>query len=1478
MKLKGNTGYLAALTLLLSLGFLVLWEFWLETIILVDYLEIEIHKNDLDRWAFIVSCLSIVCLSLVLPFQSMKSAVDEMKSMETALHGEQTLSKVFFTVDNSIILVIDTANSIMQINDKAASLLGYKEEELLGHDWISLLVPDKSRDAVKNQYKQFINDKSQNLLRFSAPVKTKGGTEKMIDWQCSPLKDERDKVYGTINSGQDISESMRLRKELSHIKGKFEPQIKKLTADLNFNKKKYHSEAIKSANARARFKFWFDLENTLISLTPQELNTPEEVNTRIKKALQLFGEMTNVDQGYIFNFTQDETHMVNTHLWVSGEPLLEPDPDDEISLENFPWFKKQMQKKEVIHLPKITDMPEEASSEMEVYVSQGIKSLINAPIIQNDSVVGYIGFESNQKERTWDQDEINVVQVMGRLISRLMHASASTEPQIAAETGISMEPQLELEVPELSLEGPKPSQKPTQETAPSLKKELKAAKAAFEKELQEKVNEMEQTHSKLLAELKERKQVEADLRTNRDAIERHLGEKSLQLEKLLAEAGAGAKEKSSKESKAGVPGTPGKIDPDEIQKENEVMRNALQKKEAELATLRSQLKSQAGDLTASEIEDYQEKISDKDLEISTLRKSFEKEQSARAKLKKQLSLLQESISDQGGETESLQAANQVLEGELEELQTLQGEFNASANQLEDTQRELESLEIANEQLMTDIEERDYHIEEAKEKAKRYEQMDLPIFTLNQEGIILTWNKAAASLTSYISELALDQTLTFMFAEKDEFNYESELLAPLRENSKHRIEVPIKKANGTVFNGLISLVSFKDRNGIISTLGYFINLSDAENEDEIKSIKKQFTTLLGHSGLILVHLTPDYRISEMNEKAETTFPWELDSVLEKNFFEVVLAGDNWEETFADIQGRLDTEDSVNLETQFTFNDQTKHTFLWNLIKETHPKDKTDQGFLAIAQDITGLQTAQNQLHDNDFLLNIIVDKATDGLITIDENGIIHSFNEGAENLFGFASHEIIGKNVSELMPAPYNKEHDNYIRKYMDTGESSFVGGAPREFIGKNKSGSTFPIEITLREFYKGYQRLFVAIARDIRKRKEAEIQLVESQEKYNRFMDAESNAVLILDGNTKRIMECNPAAPRLYGYEPQEFLNMNLKDLIADAEPSNSNLSPASGLGSIQKATQVYQKRKDGTLFPANVTTSSFRLRDIDYELKIISSTSEHMEMEEQLKETREEFERYLETQGSHVDQITQEKEEQRIALREEKLNTVKQITASMVDLVNNPIQGIEKILEQVKEKAKMEDVHKGLVTVAMNECRRVGELIGKLKNYQPPAPEDLEPLDVHQVLDEILQSNMDTLNHRTITLEKEYAAGIPLIDGVTQQIRQAIHNIVKNAEESFTHDEGKITISTEQDGSHVIIHIKDNGCGIPEKDLDRIFDPFYTTKSALHRPGLGLLASLGIIKNHQGEIDVHSRPGEGTTFTVTLPFKQAKNPNNGQF
>lgn len=220
MKSKDNDEYMAVLTPLLAFGFLILWEFWLEELILVDYLEGEIHKTSMDRWALIVASLSIVCLSLVPLLKKMKNVLDEIRLMENALHSEQTRSKIFLSANNSIILIIDNSNKIMQINKKASFLLGFREGEMLKQDWISLLIKEKDQTDLKNQYKQFV--KNKDFTRFTTTVKTKDGTEKVIDWQCAPLRNQYGEIYGSINSGQDVSEQLRLRSELSQFKGRHE--------------------------------------------------------------------------------------------------------------------------------------------------------------------------------------------------------------------------------------------------------------------------------------------------------------------------------------------------------------------------------------------------------------------------------------------------------------------------------------------------------------------------------------------------------------------------------------------------------------------------------------------------------------------------------------------------------------------------------------------------------------------------------------------------------------------------------------------------------------------------------------------------------------------------------------------------------------------------------------------------------------------------------------------------------------------------------------------------------------------------------------------------------------------------------------------------------------------------------------------------------------------------------------------------------
>ena len=118
----------------------------------------------------------------------------------------------------------------------------------------------------------------------------------------------------------------------------------------------------------------------------------------------------------------------------------------------------------------------------------------------------------------------------------------------------------------------------------------------------------------------------------------------------------------------------------------------------------------------------------------------------------------------------------------------------------------------------------------------------------------------------------------------------------------------------------------------------------------------------------------------------------------------------------------------------------------------------------------------------------------------------------------------------------------------------------------------------------------------------------------------------------------------------------------------------------------------------------------------------------------------------------------------------------------------------------------------------------------------------------------------------------MPKITGVSAQIKEVIQNIVQNAQESLPKDKGKILIATDWEGQNIKITIQDTGCGIPPENLTAIFDPFFTTKSAIKRSGLGLLLSLGIVKGHDGDIDVDSKPGSGTTFTITLPVESLKN------
>ncbi len=143
-----------------------------------------------------------------------------------------------------------------------------------------------------------------------------------------------------------------------------------------------------------------------------------------------------------------------------------------------------------------------------------------------------------------------------------------------------------------------------------------------------------------------------------------------------------------------------------------------------------------------------------------------------------------------------------------------------------------------------------------------------------------------------------------------------------------------------------------------------------------------------------------------------------------------------------------------------------------------------------------QRAERQLRNSEMRAKAVLDTTVDAIITIDERGRVESFNEAAEEIFGYAAEEVIGENVKMLMPSPYREEHDNYLQSYRDTGEPKIIG-IGREMVGRRKDGTTFPLQLSVSEVKLEDERLFTGIIRDLteKKRLEKEILHVSEQER-----------------------------------------------------------------------------------------------------------------------------------------------------------------------------------------------------------------------------------------------------------------------------------------------------------------------------------------------------------------------------------------------
>jgi two-component system, NtrC family, sensor kinase len=210
---------------------------------------------------------------------------------------------------------------------------------------------------------------------------------------------------------------------------------------------------------------------------------------------------------------------------------------------------------------------------------------------------------------------------------------------------------------------------------------------------------------------------------------------------------------------------------------------------------------------------------------------------------------------------------------------------------------------------------------------------------------------------------------------------------------------------------------------------------------------------------------------------------------------------------------------------------------------------------------------------------------------------------------------------------------------------------------------------------------------------------------------------------------------------------------------------------------------------------------------------------------------------------------------------------------INNPLEAIKNALYLVVSRTPPDDPNARFLELASKETERVSSIIQQMLGFYRPAVVKV-PSSVNNVLEESVALLERELRRHGVRTELALDPSLPSVLAPPDQLKQVFLNLFLNAQQAMPNG-GRLGISTrlssETDteylaGRYVIVQIQDTGTGILEEHLPHIFEPFYSTKTEAKGTGLGLWVSHGIIQNHGGQINVRSRPGSGTTFTIALP------------
>jgi len=234
---------------------------------------------------------------------------------------------------------------------------------------------------------------------------------------------------------------------------------------------------------------------------------------------------------------------------------------------------------------------------------------------------------------------------------------------------------------------------------------------------------------------------------------------------------------------------------------------------------------------------------------------------------------------------------------------------------------------------------------------------------------------------------------------------------------------------------------------------------------------------------------------------------------------------------------------------------------------------------------------------------------------------------------------------------------------------------------------------------------------------------------------------------------------------------------------------------------------------------------------------------------------------------LTERKQLEKQLLRSEKLSSLGKLSAGIAHEINQPLTGVLTFASLLRKKFVKDEPTKRDLDIIVRETTRIRGIVQGILEFARETPVRKQPIAIEDVVEQTLNIVVRQERFFGINLVKEYDQAVPEVVADPSLMEQVFMNIVLNAVDAMR-GSGTLTIRTRRDPDWVMVDFQDTGEGMPESVVDKIFDPFFTTKDSSEGlgMGLGLAVSYGIVKNHNGDIEVDSIEGRGTTFTVRLP------------